>query len=328
MDVDANLDASEDVLLEVQKPTIGQNQYKNCRIEATVARRRLQLGLLGSTNTTKALTVLQKRQLVMDQLAQDPLNCCGPCIICEAIVAETGYLLISGKWLGLWVVPNNRLKTTIGYPLIHLVVNPQIGMPLQNTTDCGSVTTEMYGYTNALREYFSPHLSPDELPAHGFLKSVHNIIIEHGWHLLRIQWGDNVKVFGKQVMGYTMNNDHYVTYSNLVQWLWLRLIQQELNNLKHHFNTHVVRHDKDKLLLSGVSPNIVYALYKDYNAENCLQPVDCTIIKALMEEIGGEDFKHFATLEYSIQAQEVFNGLGFTELSFQNIYYDNTFLDL
>ncbi|EGN91665.1 hypothetical protein SERLA73DRAFT_157463 [Serpula lacrymans var. lacrymans S7.3] len=238
MDVDSNLDASEDVLLEVQKPTIGQNQYKNCRIyiafmmmegpkddqhvnailtqyhhdnitgrkliskllasehgismsEATVARRRLQLGLLGSTNTIKALTVLQKRQLVMDQLAQDPLNCCGPCIICEAIVAETEMVLLSGvrdqwsgKWLGLWVVPNNRLKTTIGYPVPFSCV-------------CLFKIQQIVGV-----EYFSPHLSPDELPAHRFLKSVHNITIEHGWHSLRIQWGDNLmKAVADDVIG-------------------------------------------------------------------------------------------------------------------------------
>jgi hypothetical protein len=88
-------------------------------------------------------------------------------------------------------------------------------MPLQTTTDCGSETTEVYGFANALRsvmvlvvnyshsglsmpyyrEIFSPNLSTDELPAHRFLKSVHNITIERGWLRVRVQWGDNVKVF-------------------------------------------------------------------------------------------------------------------------------------
>ncbi|EGO20607.1 hypothetical protein SERLADRAFT_373390 [Serpula lacrymans var. lacrymans S7.9] len=84
--------------------------------------------------------------------------------------------------LGLWVVPNNRLKTTIGYLYLSLVyelkvANPKIGMSLHNMIDCGSETTEMYKYTNALPEYFSPYLSPDKIPAHRFLKSVHNITI-------------------------------------------------------------------------------------------------------------------------------------------------------
>lgn len=82
------------------------------------------------------------------------------------------------------------------------------------TTDCGSETTEVYGFANALRsvimlvnyyysglstphyrEIFSPNLSTDELPTHRFLKSIHNIIIECGWLHVRVQWGDNVKVF-------------------------------------------------------------------------------------------------------------------------------------
>jgi hypothetical protein len=33
------------------------------------------------------------------------------------------------------------------------------------------------------------------LPAHRFLKSIHNITIERGWLRVRVQWGDNVKVF-------------------------------------------------------------------------------------------------------------------------------------
>jgi hypothetical protein len=68
-------------------------------------------------------------------------------------------------------------------------------MPIQSTTDCGSETTDLYGFANALREAFAPHFDIDELPAHVFLKSIHNITIECGWLRLRLQWGDNVKIF-------------------------------------------------------------------------------------------------------------------------------------
>ncbi|KAF8425816.1 hypothetical protein L210DRAFT_3421016 [Boletus edulis BED1] len=43
----------------------------------------------------------------------------------------------SGKWLGLWAVPNNRLKTAIAY--LYLSTTEGVGgMPLQTTTGCGS----------------------------------------------------------------------------------------------------------------------------------------------------------------------------------------------
>jgi hypothetical protein len=73
----------------------------------------------------------------------------------------------SGKWFGLWTVPDNRLKVTIAYLYLSLVAELggrsilhladlsntvyAAGMPIQSTTDCGSETMEVYGFTNALR---------------------------------------------------------------------------------------------------------------------------------------------------------------------------------
>jgi hypothetical protein len=150
--------------------------------------------------------------------------------------------MFSGKWLGMWVVPNNWCGATIAYLYLSLVycydgkikslssygVLPVLtlltAMPLQTTTDCGSEITQVYGFANALRyvfllhstlvspltklilrEYFSPHLSTDELPAHHFMQSVNNITIECGWLHLCLQWGDNVKVFWE--VGHEVYND-------------------------------------------------------------------------------------------------------------------------
>ncbi|KAG2347556.1 hypothetical protein BDR05DRAFT_974081 [Suillus weaverae] len=196
----------------------------------------------------------------------------------------------SGKWLGMWVVPNNRLKTSIAYLYLSLIYEIG-GMPLQTTTDCGSETMEVYGFATALREFFSPNLSTDELPAHQFLKSVHNITIECGW-----------------------------LHVDLVQWLWPQLIQQELDKLKHWLNTHTVQFNWNKILPSGVSSNVAIALHKDYGVEDCLQPVDCDVVKNLMVEIGGKDLVRFVDTEYSAHAQLIFNNLGFKDLTFQNVW--------
>lgn len=112
----------------------------------------------------------------------------------------------------------------------------------------------------------------------------------------------------------------HLRFSALVQWLWPRLIQQELDTLKHRLNTHTVRYDRDKLLPSGVSPNVAILLHKDYDAQNCLQLVDRDVVKNLMEEIGGEDLIRFVDSEYSAAAQLIFDGLGFTVLTFENVW--------
>ncbi|KAF8952860.1 hypothetical protein BDZ97DRAFT_1909005 [Flammula alnicola] len=57
----------------------------------------------------------------------------------------------TGKYLGAWVVPSNRMGDIIGYLFLCLVERYK-GLPLQFTTDCGSETTQLYGLVNALRQ--------------------------------------------------------------------------------------------------------------------------------------------------------------------------------
>ena len=71
---------------------------------------------------------------------------------------------------------------------------------------------------------------------------------------------------------------------------------------------------------SGVSPNVAMSLHEDYGAENCLQPVDHSVVGNLMEEIGGEDLIRFVDSEYSATAQSIFDNLGFTVLTFENVW--------
>ncbi|KAF9461875.1 hypothetical protein BDZ94DRAFT_791699 [Collybia nuda] len=347
--------------------------------EATVTRRRKDLGLLGSGTATRITPEIVRRQLVVDQMSKDPSSSAGPRTVRERIAFDTGILLTrdyitdemriqdpegfrkrepegkkvhrtqlislgihhewsadghdklsqigfpiwgvrdkySGKWLGLWVVPNNRLKDAIGYLYLSLVKELG-GMPLQSTTDCGSETVLMYALANALREFFSPDLDLDELAAHKFLKSIYNITIERGWYRLRISWGDNVKIFwaaGSEVYNST-NTCHF----NLVQWLWPKLIQQELDEFRERANAHTTRFDREKQIPSGVSPDVAFALFEDYGGEDCLQPVDINVVQSLMEEIGGEDLIRFVSVEYADRAQNVYDTLGIQKLSFQNVW--------
>ncbi|KAH9997198.1 hypothetical protein BJV77DRAFT_1059059 [Russula vinacea] len=222
----------------------------------------------------------------------------------------------SSKWLGLWVVPNNRLKKAVALLFLQLI-KEQGGMPLQMSTDCGSETTEVFGLANALRESFADHLSIDELPAHRFLKSIHNITIERGWLRLRLQWGDNIKIFwdaGASVY-IESNSDHY----NLAQWLWSTLIQAELDKLRHHFNNHVTRKDRRKQLPSGCSPHTAMMLYSRYGGENCLQTVDTKVIDVLIAELD-DDVLHFVTPAYAERAQSVYDNLHIGELTLQNVW--------
>ncbi|THH28069.1 hypothetical protein EUX98_g6112 [Antrodiella citrinella] len=223
----------------------------------------------------------------------------------------------TAKFLKLLALPNNRLKLAIAY-LYLMVVKEQGGVPLQSTTDCGSETTLMYGLANALREAVSPDLPTSELPAHRFLRSVHNITIERGWIPVRHEVGDNVHVFweaGADV--YDANDeDHYI----LARWLFSILVQRELDTFVDSYNNHRIRKDRRKALPSGMSPNEAMVLYKSYGGIFCLQPVDPALIDQLMVEIGGEDLLRFVSVEYETRALEVYRTLGLSVLNFQNVW--------
>ncbi|TBU22809.1 hypothetical protein BD311DRAFT_675229 [Dichomitus squalens] len=224
----------------------------------------------------------------------------------------------SGKWHGLWVLPNNRYKLAIAYVYLHLVKKLK-GMPLQVTTDRGSETGGIYAFANALREEFAADYPVLKLPPHRFLPSIHNTTIERGWLRLRLQWGDDVKVFWEagQDLYDEMDPDQY----ELVQWLWPKLIQQELDKLCTSLNNHKPRRVAGKLIPTGVAPNIAYTMPESYGGQpGGLQPVDIKLIDELMEDLGGEDLIWFVSREYEAHAEQVYASLGVGELTFHNVW--------
>jgi hypothetical protein len=108
--------------------------------------------------------------------------------------------------------------------------------------------------------------------------------------------------------------------SELVQWLWPTLIQQELDKLRDHLNCHATYFDPSKKIPSGVLPDVTVSLCTEYRGENCLQSVDTTVVQNLMEELRGEDLIHFVSIEYADCAQGIFNNLGISKLTFKNVW--------
>ena len=111
-----------------------------------------------------------------------------------------------------------------------------------------------------------------------------------------------------------------IFFSELVQWLWPTLIQQELDQLKAHLNNHVVRYDAKKKLPSGMSANTAYSLYAENGGEWCLQDVDREIIQHLKVEIGGEGLLRFVSVEYEVHAKKVFESLDYGKILLQNVW--------
>ncbi|KIJ30748.1 hypothetical protein M422DRAFT_267689 [Sphaerobolus stellatus SS14] len=193
----------------------------------------------------------------------------------------------SGKWLGLWVIPDNRLKDVVAYLWLSLV-EEYGGLPIQTTTDCGSETTMVYGLGTALREAFFPDFPVDEIPAHRFLRSVHNITIEWGWSQLKFQFDANVDEFWDHGFIDGIYDPYKDEHIALARWLWARVVQKEINGWKERFNAHKPRKDPQKVNPSGVAPNIAFTLYEKYGGINCLRKFTdegLTMISALKKNL-------------------------------------------
>ncbi len=80
----------------------------------------------------------------------------------------------------------------------------------------------------------------------------------------------------------------YFFNSELVQWLWPKLLQQELDTFKELQNAHRVRRDSDKMNPSGVAPNVAYSLFEKYGGQQCLEEVDVDVVHNIMTGLGGE----------------------------------------
>ncbi|KAK7434314.1 hypothetical protein VKT23_020264 [Stygiomarasmius scandens] len=225
----------------------------------------------------------------------------------------------TGKYLDAWVVPSNRLATIVAYCFLSLVVKYG-GIPVQFTTDCGSETSMLYGLVNALREIFHPDCPIDQLPAHVYLRSVHNISIERSWLRLRLDFGDNAIIFFRKGIDDGIYNptdeDHFL----LCQWLWPVLLRKELAQFMEIRNGTKMRKDKNKLGPSGMSRDEAFTLYDSWGGKNYLMSVDVSVVREIMEEMGGDSLLEFVTVKFSTQAQEVYDSLHISELTMQNIW--------
>ncbi|KIJ33865.1 hypothetical protein M422DRAFT_264157 [Sphaerobolus stellatus SS14] len=175
----------------------------------------------------------------------------------------------SGKWLGLWVITDNRLKDAVAYLWLSLV-EEYGSLPIQTTTDCGLETTMIYGLATALWEAFFPEFPVNEIPAHCFLRSIHSITIERGWSQLKFQFDANVDEFWDRGIIEGIYDAYDEQHIALACSLWSILIQKEITTWKDRFNSHKPQCDRQKFNQSGVQLDVAFALPEKHGGINCL----------------------------------------------------------
>ncbi|KAG6818827.1 hypothetical protein H0H93_001268 [Arthromyces matolae] len=229
----------------------------------------------------------------------------------------------TGLWLNGDVIPSNRLGNVVAYMTLSTAITYE-GLPLQLSTDCGSETTVVYGIMNELRSRYYPNLAPEELPPHVYMRSVHNISIERSWLRLRLDFGDNAVAAFNHGIENGIYLPHDEDHFELCQWLWSKLLRQELNAFMDRRNAAMMRKNKDKAGPSGMSRLDAFREPARWGGRNCLLPIpreDIPLLRAMQERLGGEQLTAFSTPEYSARAQAVYDSLQIQDLSFLNAWF-------
>ncbi|KAJ7497927.1 hypothetical protein B0H11DRAFT_2384858 [Mycena galericulata] len=160
-----------------------------------------------------------------------------------------------GKVLLLKAVPNSRLSDTVGHLFLDMVSDFQ-ATSVQVTFDGGSELGWLAAFQTTLREVFAPELSADEWRPVVAVKSTSNISIESTWSYDR----------------------------SLFRWLWSKIVQTGLDEFIDYFNNlKKTRKQRNRILPSGVAPNVVFDMPANYGLENLAIPVT----QAALDELRG-----------------------------------------
>ncbi|KAJ7501648.1 hypothetical protein B0H11DRAFT_1713461 [Mycena galericulata] len=229
----------------------------------------------------------------------------------------------TAKLLGGWVCPSNRLAVLVVYMFLCLV-EKYGGMPIQVTTDCGAETTDLFAVVTALRALYHPEYDADEVPAHVYLRSIHNISIERSWYRLRLDFGDNAVLKFQEGIIEGWYKPHDVDQFALCQFLWSRILQAELDAAIAFRNMAPMRLQTDKPGPSGKnapSRNVAFSLYEDWGGKDCLLPIPREAVQKMKADLGGDQLLEFNDdAEFVMRAKKVLESLQPVAMTLDNAW--------
>ncbi|KIJ31979.1 hypothetical protein M422DRAFT_214129 [Sphaerobolus stellatus SS14] len=232
------------------------------------------------------------------------------------------------KWsdylLYIVVVPNARNAVAVGHLFLDFLEKYQI-IPLQMTTDKGSEVAWIFAFQNALREIFAPQIDTNIFLPHVHLKSVHNTVIEGFWSWLLSKQGFNVKERVLQGMTQYIFNPNSTLHENLFYWIFVPLLQAELNSFQRWWNYHRVRSQAEKHMPSGHVPAHVFADPESRGGIDCgirITQDAINTLRAHLEQDEGprNECLEFITPEFSLQAGTVHALLGLPQADWNNAW--------
>ncbi|KAJ7477792.1 hypothetical protein B0H11DRAFT_1661884, partial [Mycena galericulata] len=104
------------------------------------------------------------------------------------------------------------------------------------------------------------------------VKSTSNIIIESTWSYDQQFNGQSLRATIEEGRIHLIPGD--LVHRSLFRWLWSKIVQIGLDEYMDYFNNKKTRKQRNRILPSGVAPNVVFDMPADYGLENLAIPVN------------------------------------------------------
>ncbi|KAJ6525586.1 hypothetical protein B0H10DRAFT_1864030 [Mycena sp. CBHHK59/15] len=221
-------------------------------------------------------------------------------------------------------VPNSRTAAAIGHLFLDFI-EATGAIPIQMTMDKGSEIGWQYAIQDALRHAFAPEIDPEVYPVCRLIKSVHNTVIEAFWRWLKEKMGLNLKAIilvGKAERIFSPNVEFHLP---LFYWIFIPLLQAQLEEFRLWWNHHRVRTQKDKNMPSGHVPSDAFDHPQNFGGLDCRIPVPKAAVDDLREmvteDVGSRD-AHLSwfTTEFDKLAETIYAQIGKPTLSLQTAW--------
>ncbi|KAJ7626227.1 hypothetical protein B0H17DRAFT_963451, partial [Mycena rosella] len=232
----------------------------------------------------------------------------------------------SDSLLFLKIYPDVRSRGAGGHIFLDFVQETGY-IPIQLTTDKGSEVGWLYAFMSTLRcvfllEIYAADIDINLYPFHVLIKSIHNTVIEGFWRQLKEKLGLNLKEFLLRGKVEHLFNAHDPWHEPLFYWIFAPLIQVELDNFKLWWNHHRVRHQHEKILLSGHVPAHALEFPELFGALDCRIAIPQEAIDNLREQLTEEegpreDYQTWPGLtpEFNVYATDIYIRIGEPELT-------------
>ncbi|KAJ7903990.1 hypothetical protein B0H13DRAFT_1881929 [Mycena leptocephala] len=183
--------------------------------------------------------------------------------------------------------PNSRTAAAIGNLYLDFIETAGVIL-IQMTMDKGSEIGWQYAIQDALRHAFAPNIDPEVYPIRRLIKSVHNTIIEAFWRWLKEKMGLNLKaiiLIGKDQRIFSPNVGFHLP---LFYWIFVPLLQAQLDEFRPWWNHHRVCTQKDKNMPSGHIPSDAFDHPQNFGGLDCRIPVPQAAVDDLRKMIAAE----------------------------------------